>query len=157
MKSPLACGSAGPPGPRFAGHLSRFNERVLRFPPATLSHGPIFPQKRYAYGRLLLELLPEPASPAGKPEVQGLLALMLLHEARRSARATPEGDLVLLEDQDRSLWNPNQIKEGVRRLVEQALQSGRFGPYTLHAAIAALHAEAATPEATDWDGDCRAL
>ena len=79
----------------------------------------------------------------------GLLALMLLHESRRSARTTPAGDLVLLEDQDRSLWNREQIAEGTA-LVERALSSRRFGPYTLQAAIAAVHAAAPTPTATDW-------
>jgi RNA polymerase sigma-70 factor (ECF subfamily) len=93
-------------------------------------------------GRLLVELLPE-------PESQGLLALMLLHESRRGARASPEGDLVLLDDQDRSLWNRDFIGEGIR-LVEQALGSRRFGPYTLQAAIAAMHAEAPSAAATDW-------
>jgi RNA polymerase sigma-70 factor (ECF subfamily) len=92
--------------------------------------------------RLLIELLPE-------PEAVGLLALMLLHESRRQARTTPEGDLVLLEDQDRSLWNRGQIEEGTR-LVERALESRRFGPYTLQAAIAAVHAEAPTAAETDW-------
>lgn len=92
--------------------------------------------------RLLLSLLPD-------PEVQGLLALMLLHESRRAARSTPQGDLVLLEDQDRSRWDRALIGEG-RALVEQALSSQRFGPYSLQAAISALHAEAATPQATDW-------
>src|SRR5204863_4932797 len=76
-------------------------------------------------GRLLLELLPE-------PEVRGLLALMLLHEARRTARSSPTGELVLLEDQDRSLWDRPQIEEGAE-LVERAIQSHRFGPYTLQA------------------------
>jgi len=93
-------------------------------------------------GRLLVELLPE-------PEAQGLLALMLLQESRRSARATPDGELVLLDDQDRSLWNRDLIAEGLA-LVEQALASRRFGPYTLQAAIAAVHAEAPTAAATDW-------
>ena len=93
-------------------------------------------------GRLLAELLPE-------PEALGLLALMLLHEARRAARASPSGDLILLEDQDRTRWNREQITEGVA-LVEQALASRRFGPYTLQAAIAALHAEAPNAAATDW-------
>jgi RNA polymerase sigma-70 factor, ECF subfamily len=93
-------------------------------------------------GRLLMELLPE-------PEVVGLLALMLLHESRRTARTSPEGELVLLEHQDRSLWNREQIVEG-GALVEQALSSRRFGPYTLQAAIAAVHAEAPTAAATDW-------
>jgi RNA polymerase sigma-70 factor (ECF subfamily) len=93
-------------------------------------------------GRLLVELLPE-------PEAQGLLALMLLQESRRPARATAEGELVLLDDQDRSLWNREQIREGLR-LVQRALESRRFGPYTLQAAIAAVHAEAASAAATDW-------
>jgi RNA polymerase sigma-70 factor (ECF subfamily) len=93
-------------------------------------------------GRLLMELLPE-------PEAMGLLALMLLHEARRRSRTTPSGELILLEDQDRSLWNRAQISEGVE-LVESALTSHRFGPYTLQAAIAAVHAEASTASATDW-------
>jgi RNA polymerase sigma-70 factor (ECF subfamily) len=92
--------------------------------------------------RLLNELLPE-------PEVVGLLALMLLHESRRAARTSPTGDLVLLEDQDRSLWNRDQIAEGTRLLL-QALSSRRFGPYTIQAAIAAVHAEAPNAAATDW-------
>jgi RNA polymerase sigma-70 factor (ECF subfamily) len=92
-------------------------------------------------GRLLMELLPE-------PEVAGLLALMLLHESRRAARTSPAGELVLLDDQDRSLWNRDQIAEG-SALMERALSSRRFGPYTLQAAIAAVHAEAPTA-ATDW-------
>jgi RNA polymerase sigma-70 factor (ECF subfamily) len=93
-------------------------------------------------GRLLVELLPE-------PEVQGLLALMLLHESRRIARASPEGELILLDDQDRSLWSRDLIDEGIA-LVERALASRRFGPYTLQAAITAVHAEALTAAATDW-------
>ena len=93
-------------------------------------------------GRLLIELLPE-------PEAIGLLALMLLHESRRGARTSPTGELVLLSDQDRSVWNRNQIAEG-SRLVERALASRRFGPYTLQAAIAAVHANAVTADATDW-------
>jgi len=93
-------------------------------------------------GRLLLELLPE-------PEVMGLLALMLLQESRRAARTSPSGELVLLENQDRSLWNRGQIAEGIR-LVERALLSRRFGPYTLQAAIAAVHSEASDAAATDW-------
>ena len=92
--------------------------------------------------RLLIALLPE-------PEAAGLLALMLLQESRRAARTSPSGDLILLEDQDRSRWNHEQIVEGVAR-VEQALTSRRFGPYTLQAAIAAVHAEAPTAAATDW-------
>jgi RNA polymerase sigma-70 factor (ECF subfamily) len=93
-------------------------------------------------GRLLLELLPE-------PEVMGLLALMLLHESRRAARTSPEGDLVLLEDQDRARWDRALIAEG-QELVVRALSSRRFGPYTLQAAIAAVHAEAPTAADTDW-------
>jgi RNA polymerase sigma-70 factor (ECF subfamily) len=93
-------------------------------------------------GRLLVELLPE-------PEAMGLLALMLLHESRRPARTSPSGELVLLDDQDRSLWSREQITEGTA-LVERALASRRIGPYTLQAAIAAVHAEAPTAAATDW-------
>ena len=93
-------------------------------------------------GRLLVELLPE-------PEPVGLLALMLLQESRRAARTSPAGELVLLADQDRSLWNREQIAEG-SALVERALSSRRFGPYTLQAAIAAVHAEARSAAATDW-------
>jgi RNA polymerase sigma-70 factor (ECF subfamily) len=93
-------------------------------------------------GRLVVELLPE-------PEALGLLALMLLHDARRAARVTRAGELVLLEDQDRTLWNRQQIAEG-GALVERALTSRRFGPYALQAAIAAVHAEARTAAATDW-------
>ncbi len=93
-------------------------------------------------GRLLAELQPE-------PEVIGLLALMLLQESRRAARTSATGELILLENQDRALWNRAQIAEGVA-LVEKALSSRRFGPYTLQAAIAALHAEAESAEATDW-------
>jgi RNA polymerase sigma-70 factor, ECF subfamily len=93
-------------------------------------------------GRLLVELLPE-------AEVLGLLALMLLQESRRAARATPDGDLILLEDQDRSLWNREQITEGLT-LVREALTSRQFGSYTLQAAIAAVHAESPSSEETDW-------
>ena len=93
-------------------------------------------------GRLLVELLPE-------PEAVGLLALMLLQESRRSARSSPTGELILLDAQDRSLWNREQIAEG-SALVERALSSRRFGPYTLQAAIAAVHAEAPSAAATDW-------
>ena len=93
-------------------------------------------------GRLLHELLPE-------PEVTGLLALMLLQESRRAARTSPSGEMILLEQQDRSLWNRAHITEGIS-LVERALSSRRFGPYTLQAAIAAVHAEADTAAATDW-------
>jgi RNA polymerase sigma-70 factor, ECF subfamily len=93
-------------------------------------------------GRLIVELLPE-------PEAMGLLALMLLHESRRAARTSAEGELVLLDEQDRGLWNREQIAEGCA-LVERALSSRRFGPYTLQAAIAAVHAEAPNGAATDW-------
>jgi RNA polymerase sigma-70 factor (ECF subfamily) len=93
-------------------------------------------------GRLLVELLPE-------PEAVGLLALMLLHESRRAARTDAAGELVLLTEQDRSLWNREQIADAVR-FVEAALATRRFGPYTVQAAIAAVHAEAAEAGATDW-------
>src|SRR3981081_2291314 len=93
-------------------------------------------------GRTLVELLPE-------PEAIGLLALMLLHEARRAGRTSSLGDVILLEDQDRSLWNREQIHEGVT-LVERALTSRRIGPYSLQAAIAAVHAEAPGTASTDW-------
>lgn len=92
--------------------------------------------------RLIMDLLPE-------PEARGLLALMLLHEARRETRVSAEGDLIRLEDQDRTRWDRALIAEGVA-LVEEALASRRFGPYTLQAAIAAVHAEAPTADATDW-------
>ena len=95
--------------------------------------------------RLLIELLPEPA----EPETLGLLALMLLHESRRAARTSAAGELVLLDEQDRARWDHELIAEG-SALVERALRSRRFGPYTLQAAIAAVHAEAASAEATDW-------
>ena len=94
-------------------------------------------------GRLLMELLPE-------PEVMGLLAMMLLHESRRSARTSPSGELVLLDDQDRGLWDAGLIAEGCA-LVERALTTRRFGPYCLQAAIAAVHAEAPTAAETDWE------
>lgn len=93
-------------------------------------------------GYVLLELLPD-------PEAMGLLALMLLHDSRRDARVNPEGDLILLEDQDRTLWNHKQIKEG-KDLVERALSSRRFGAYTIQAAIAAVHADAPSASETDW-------
>jgi RNA polymerase sigma-70 factor (ECF subfamily) len=92
-------------------------------------------------GRLLVELLPE-------PEAVGLLGLMLLHDSRRAARTSASGELILLEDQDRSLWNRDQIAEGIA-LVERALAS-RAGPYSIQAAIAAVHAEAPSAAATDW-------
>ena len=93
-------------------------------------------------GRLLLELLPD-------SEVIGLLALMLLQESRRIARTSPSGELILLEDQDRTLWNNDQITEG-KALVERAIASNKFGPYAVQAAIAAVHADAAAPAETDW-------
>jgi RNA polymerase sigma-70 factor, ECF subfamily len=94
-------------------------------------------------GRLLVELMPTVS------ETSGLLALMLLHDARRDARSTPTGELVLLEEQDRARWNQQQIDEGVR-LVDASLRSTRAGPYAIQAAIAALHAKAPTPADTDW-------
>jgi RNA polymerase sigma-70 factor (ECF subfamily) len=99
-------------------------------------------QEAIRVGRLLVALLPE-------PEAMGLLALMLLQESRRDARATPDGELVLLEEQDRSLWNREYIAEGVA-LTTQALRTRMFGPYCLQAAIAAVHAEAPSIAATDW-------
>jgi RNA polymerase sigma-70 factor (ECF subfamily) len=93
-------------------------------------------------GRLLILLLPE-------PEVVGLLALMLLQDSRRAARTSPMGDLILLEQQDRSLWDRGQIAEGIS-LVERALSSRRIGPYAIQAAIAAVHAQAPNGSATDW-------
>jgi RNA polymerase sigma-70 factor (ECF subfamily) len=96
-------------------------------------------------GRLLVELLPPPT----EPEALGLLALMLLHDSRRATRTSSSGELVLLDEQDRTRWDAERIAEG-GALVERALRSRRFGPYTLQAAIAAVHAEAASAEATDW-------
>ena len=93
-------------------------------------------------GRVLTELLPE-------PEAMGLLALMLLHDSRRAARTSPTGDLILLEAQNRALWNRDQITEGLS-LVARALSSGQAGPYTIQAAIAAAHAQASNSAATDW-------
>jgi RNA polymerase sigma-70 factor, ECF subfamily len=93
-------------------------------------------------GRLLAELLPD-------PDVLGLLALMLLHESRHEARTSPAGDLVRLDEQDRSLWDHAMIAEG-RALVDRAFAGGEVGPYAVQAAISAAHAEAASPEATDW-------
>ncbi|PFH11899.1 RNA polymerase sigma-70 factor (ECF subfamily) [Collimonas sp. PA-H2] len=99
-------------------------------------------QEAIRLARLLLELLPE-------PDVAGLLALMLLHESRRGARSTADGDLVPLDEQDRSLWNAQYIVEG-SALVGRAFSSGRIGAYTLQAAISAVHAQAASTDATDW-------
>ncbi|MEX1120813.1 MAG: sigma-70 family RNA polymerase sigma factor, partial [Balneolales bacterium] len=93
-------------------------------------------------GRLLFDLLPD-------PEVSGLLALLLLHESRRLARTTPEGDIILLEDQDRSLWDHDLIEEGLS-LIKQDYLSNRAGPYILQAAISAVHAEAKSSDDTDW-------
>ena len=103
---------------------------------------PVLTGEAIRLGRLLVELLPE-------PEVHALLALMVLQESRSSARISPEGELVSLDDQDRSLWKRDLIDEGVA-LVEHSLRSRRFGPYTLQAAIAAVHAEAPSAAATDW-------
>src|SRR5205814_3513091 len=118
-----------------------FNEGYLATSGETLTRADLSGEA-IRLGRLLVELLPE-------PEVIGLLALMLLHEARRMARTSADGEMILLEEQDRSLWNRTQIDEGVE-LVERALQSRRFGPYTLQAAIAAVHAEARDARSTDW-------
>jgi RNA polymerase sigma-70 factor, ECF subfamily len=104
---------------------------------------PDLSQEAIRLGGLLCELLPD-------PESLGLLALMLLQESRRAARSSPEGDLVLLADQDRSLWNREQISTG-RSLVQRALSSPGFGAYTIQAAIAAAHAEAPSAAATDWN------
>jgi len=118
-----------------------FNEGYLASSGESLTRADLS-EEAVRLGRLLVELLPE-------PEAMGLLALMLLHEARRVSRTTPSGEMILLEDQDRSLWDRAQIEEAVE-LVERALASHRFGPYTLQAAIAAVHAEASTAGATDW-------
>jgi RNA polymerase sigma-70 factor (ECF subfamily) len=118
-----------------------FNEGYLASSGASLTR-PDLSAEALRLGRLLVELLPE-------PEAMGLLALMLLHEARRAARTSASGELILLEDQDRARWNRGQIEEGVA-LVERALASRRFGPYTLQAAIAAVHAEAPNAAVTDW-------
>jgi RNA polymerase sigma-70 factor (ECF subfamily) len=118
-----------------------FNEGYSASSGATLTRHDISGEA-IRLGRLLTGLLPE-------PEAMGLLALMLLQESRRAARASPTGDLVLLDEQDRSLWNRDQIAEGLA-LAERALASRRFGPYTLQAAIAAVHANAPEAAATDW-------
>jgi RNA polymerase sigma-70 factor (ECF subfamily) len=103
---------------------------------------PALSEEAIRLGRLLVELLPD-------SETLGLLGLMLLQESRRAARSTPDGDLILLEDQDRALWNQNQIAEG-RAFVERALAAPEVGAYTIQAAIAAVHAVASSPAATDW-------
>jgi RNA polymerase sigma-70 factor (ECF subfamily) len=118
-----------------------FNEGYSASSGSSLTRGDVSAEA-IRLGRLLVELLPE-------PEAVGLLALMLLHESRRAARSTSGGELVLLADQDRTRWDRALIAEGVE-LVERAISSRRFGPYTLQAAIAAVHAEAATADATDW-------
>src|ERR1700723_2945245 len=94
-------------------------------------------------GRMLSSAMPD------APDAAGLLALMLLHDARRHARVSPQGDLILLEEQDRRLWDRTEIAEG-EALLEHALRSSVPGPYTLQAAIAALHNQASSPAATDW-------
>src|SRR5690606_36897000 len=103
---------------------------------------PDLAQEAIRLGRLLLELLPH-------AEVRGLLALMLLHHARRATRTSAEGDLLLLEEQDRGQWDEAQIREG-QELLESALITRQFGAFSVQAAIAAVHAEAATAAATDW-------
>jgi RNA polymerase sigma-70 factor (ECF subfamily) len=118
-----------------------FNEGYFASSGGSLTR-PELSEEAIRLGRLLVELLPE-------PEALGLLALMLLQESRRAARSQPSGDLVLLDDQDRTLWNQNYITEG-STLVEQALSSRQFNSYTLQAAIAAVHANAPNAEATDW-------
>ncbi|HEX2209137.1 MAG TPA: RNA polymerase sigma factor [Longimicrobium sp.] len=118
-----------------------FNEGYSASSGATLTRADLS-DEAIRLGRLLAELLPE-------PEVLGLLALMLLHESRRAARTSADGELVLLADQDRTLWDRAMIAEG-RALVERAIRSRRFGPYTLQAAISAVHAEAPAAGATDW-------
>jgi RNA polymerase sigma-70 factor (ECF subfamily) len=118
-----------------------FNEGYSASSGATLTR-PDLSGEAIRLGRLLVDLLPE-------PEAVGLLALMLLHESRRAARSTSEGELVLLAEQDRTLWDRTLINDGIS-LVERAISSRRFGPYTLQAAIAAVHAEASSAEVTDW-------
>ena len=115
------------------GYLASGGDSVLR---------PDLCAEAIRLARLLVEILPD-------AEAMGLLALMLLHESRRGARTSAAGELVLLEQQDRSRWDPQLIAEG-GALIERALASRAFGPYTLQAAIAAVHAQAPTPEATDW-------
>lgn len=118
-----------------------FNEGYLASSGQSVTRGELC-EEAIRLGRLLVELLPD-------PEVLGLLALMLLQESRRRARSTPDGDLILLEDQDRSLWNQEQIAEGLA-LVDRALATRRFGAYGVQAAIAAVHAQARTAAETDW-------
>jgi RNA polymerase sigma-70 factor (ECF subfamily) len=118
-----------------------FNEGYSASSGATLTRADLSGEA-IRLGRLLIELLPE-------PEAIGLLALMLLQDSRRAARASPTGELILLEDQDRSLWNRQQIAEGLA-LVERALAPAQLGPYNLQAAIAAVHVQAESPAKTDW-------
>jgi len=118
-----------------------FNEGYAASSGATLTRADLSAEA-IRLGRLLVALLPE-------PEGMGLLALMLLQESRRAARTSPAGELILLDDQDRARWNRELIAEG-GTLVERALASRRFGPYTLQGAIAAVHAESPTAAATDW-------
>jgi RNA polymerase sigma-70 factor (ECF subfamily) len=118
-----------------------FNEGYLASSGSTLTR-PDLTCEAMRLARLTLELLPD-------PEVMGLLALMLLHESRRAARTSPDGEVILLDDQNRALWDRQQIAEGIA-LVERALSSRRIGPYSLQAAIAAVHAESPNAAATDW-------
>jgi len=118
-----------------------FNEGYVASSGASLTRSDLS-NEAIRLARLLVQLLPE-------PEAEGLLALMLLHESRRPARTSPSGEMVLLEDQDRTRWDRALMDEG-GAMVRRALASRRFGPYTIQAAIAAVHADAATPGATDW-------
>ena len=118
-----------------------FNEGYFASSGATLTRGDVSAEA-IRLGRLLVQLLPD-------PEAIGLLALMLLQESRRASRTSADGELVLLADQDRALWNADEIAEGTT-LVERAIEMRRIGPYTLQAAIAAVHAKARTAESTDW-------
>ena len=118
-----------------------FNEGYSASSGATLTRADLCAEA-IRLGRLLVELIAE-------PEAEGLLAMMLLHDSRRMARVSADGELLVLEEQDRGLWNREQIREGVER-TERALRSNGFGPYALQAAIAAVHAEAARAEDTDW-------
>jgi RNA polymerase sigma-70 factor (ECF subfamily) len=118
-----------------------FNEGYLASSGESVTRGDLSAEA-IRLGRLLVTLIDE-------PEAVGLLALMLLHDARRAARVSADGELVLLEEQDRSLWDQAQIAEGAT-LVERSLRSRRIGPFAVQAAIAALHSDATTPAATDW-------
>src|SRR4051812_32927800 len=118
-----------------------FNEGYSASSGATLTRADLCAEA-IRLGRLLVELTPD-------PEALGLLSLMLLHDSRRAARTAPSGEMLVLEEQDRTLWNRDQIDEG-SRLAERALRSGRFGVYALQAAIAAVHAEARSADVTDW-------